>query len=134
MGWVAAGRSSRDRRFGAVCVTWLRGGMLALAVFSVAGCSTSSNVDVMLFADPGKYEYHTCDQILNAGRSVAAREEKLRELIHKAEQGTGGGVVGTLAYRGEYRTVVEELAVIDTVSRRKNCLTPPTWRSTTAIQ
>jgi hypothetical protein len=112
----------------------MRACVLALTL-GVAACSTSSQVDVMLFADPGKYEYHTCEQILAAGRGAAAREVKLRELIQKAEQGgAGGNLVGMVAYRGEYRTVVEELAVIDTVSRRKNCLTPPSWRSTTAIQ
>jgi nitrous oxidase accessory protein NosD len=108
--------------------------LLAAILVAVAACSTSSSVDVMLFADPGKYEYHTCDQILKAGNAVADRELKLRTLNQKAEQTAGGSVVSTLAYRGEYRTVVEELGVIDTVSRRKNCLTPPTWRSSTAIQ
>ena len=112
----------------------VRASMLAAIVFGVAACSTSSNVNVMLFADPGKYEYHTCEQILTAGNAVAAREAKLRELIQKAEQSAGGTLVGTLAYRGEHRTVVEELGVIDTVSRQKKCLTPPSWRSSTAIQ
>jgi len=111
-----------------------RATLFAAILFGVAACSTSSSVDVMLFADPGKYEYHTCDQILKAGNAVAERELKLRTLIQKAEQSAGGSVVSTVAYRGEYRTVVEELGVIDTVSRRKNCLTPPTWRSNTAIQ
>jgi hypothetical protein len=55
-------------------------------------------------------------------------------LIQKAEQSPGGALVGTVAYRGEHRTVVEELGVIDTASRQKKCLTPPTWRSTTVIQ
>ena len=108
--------------------------LLAAILFGAAACSTSSSVDVMLFADPGKYEYHTCEQILKAGNAMAEREVKLRTLIQKAEQSAGGGLVSTVAYRGEYRTVVEELGVIDTVSRRKNCLTPPTWRSNTAIQ
>ncbi len=89
--------------------------LLALVAFGAAACSTSSNFQVMLFADPGKYEYHTCDQILKAGEGVAERELKLRELIQKAEQGAGGAIVSTVAYRGEYRTVVEELAVIDRV-------------------
>jgi hypothetical protein len=120
-----------DRTF---TVTLMRAIMLVLVAFGAAACSTSSSVDVMLFADPGKYEYHTCEQILKAGHAAAAREGKLRELIQKAEQGAAGGVVSTIAYRGEYRTVVEELAVIDSVSRRKNCLTPPSWRSSTAIQ
>ena len=112
----------------------LRAGALALVAFCAAACSTSSNLQVMLFADPGKYEYHTCDQILKSGQAVAARELQLRELIQKAEQSAGGGIVSTVAYRGEYRTVVEELAVIDGVSRRKSCNTPPSWRSSTAIQ
>jgi hypothetical protein len=112
-----------------------RASLFALVLFGAGGCSTASNLDVMLFADPGKYEYHTCEQILVAGKAVASREAKLRELIQKAEQGgPGGSLVGTVAYRGEHRTVVEELAVIDGASRRKNCLTPPSWRSTTAIQ
>jgi hypothetical protein len=121
----------QDRTFTA---RLMRATMLALVVFGAAACSTSSSVDVMLFADPGKYEYHTCEQILKAGHAASAREAKLRELIQKAEQGAAGGLVSTIAYRGEYRTVVEELAVIDSVSRRKNCLTPPSWRSSTAIQ
>ncbi len=111
-----------------------RATLLALLLLCAAGCSTASNVDVMLFADPGKYQYHSCDQILKAGQAVAAREAKLRELIQKAEQGAAGALIGTVAYRGEHRTVVEELAVIDGASRRKHCATPPSWRSTTAIQ
>ena len=111
-----------------------RATLLALILFGVAACSSSSKVDLMLFADPGKYEYHNCAQILAAGNGVAAREMKLRELIQKAEQSAGGSLVSTVAYRGEYRTVVEELGVIDTVSRQKKCLTPPSWRSSTAIQ
>jgi hypothetical protein len=111
-----------------------RAGMVALVLVFAAGCSTSSNVDVMLFADPGKYEHQTCEQISAAGKSVADREARLRQLIQKAEQGAAGGLVGAVAYRGEHRTVVEELAVIEGASRRKNCTTPPNWRSTTAIQ
>lgn len=112
----------------------MRATLLALIVFGAAACSTSSRVDVMLFADPGKYEYHTCAQILVAGNAVAEREAKLRDLIQKAEQSAGGTLVSTVAYRGEHRTVVEELGVIDTVSRQKKCLTPPSWRSSTVIQ
>src|SRR5262245_59453030 len=100
-----------------------RAALLALLLLGVTGCSTPDNVGVMLFADPGKYDYHTCDQILKAGQAVADREAKLRSLIQKAEESTGGSVVSTLAYRGEHRTVVEELGVIDTASRRKKCLT-----------
>jgi hypothetical protein len=88
----------------------------------------------MLFADPGKYEYHTCEQINAAGRAAVAREAQLRDLIAKAEQGAAGAVVSTIAYRGEHRTLVEEIAVIEVTAKRKNCLTPKSWRSNTVIQ
>jgi hypothetical protein len=111
-----------------------RGLVLALALSGAAGCSTSNNLSVMLFADPGKYEYRTCDQIQAAGRGMVAREKALRELIEKAERGAAGSVVSTVAYRGEHRTVVEEIEVIEATARRKNCLTPSTWRSNSVIQ
>ena len=112
----------------------MRASVFALILVGVTACSTSSQVDVMLFADPGKYAYHTCEQIMEAHRTTAEREVKLRQLIEKAEQGAGGGLVSTVAYRGEYRTVVEELAVIEGVSRRKKCQTPRNWGSSHVIR
>lgn len=107
---------------------------LACALVCLSGCSSSSSIHVMMFADPGKYQYHTCDQIAAAGKSAAAREQSLRQLIEKAERGAGGHLVGAIAYRGEYRTVVEEIAVIEASARAKNCFTQPAWGSSTAIQ
>jgi hypothetical protein len=48
----------------------------------------------MLFADPGKYEYHTCEQILAAGKAVATRRSEAAGADpRKAEQGAAGGLV-----------------------------------------
>jgi hypothetical protein len=88
----------------------------------------------MLFADPAKYEYHTCEQINAAGNGMVAREVALRELIEKAEQGAAGSLVSTIAYRGDHRAAIEEIAIIEVAARRKNCLTPKSWRSNTVIQ
>jgi hypothetical protein len=88
----------------------------------------------MVFANPGKYEYHTCDQISAAGKTLVAREAVLRDLIEKAERGAAGALVSTIAYRGEHRSVVEELGVIEAAAKRKKCATPATWRSNAAIQ
>jgi hypothetical protein len=110
----------------------------AIAAFAYLGCaaacSSSPDVGVMVFADPGKYEYYTCEQMNAAGRSLVSREQVLRDLIKKAEQGAAGALVSTMAYRGEHRAVVEEIAVIEVTAQRKNCLTAKTWRSNTAIQ
>jgi hypothetical protein len=115
-------------------VSTIRAMSLALVLACAAGCSSSSNFSVMMFADPGKYQYHTCQQIAEAAKTASGRADKLRKLIETAEQGAGGALVGTLAYRGEYRTVQEELSVIENAAHTKNCLTPSSWRSSTAIQ
>jgi hypothetical protein len=115
-------------------VSTIRAMSLALVLACAAGCSSSSNFNVMMFADPGKYQYHTCQQIAEAAKTASGRADKLRKLIETAEQGAGGALVGTLAYRGEYRTVQEELSVIENAAHAKNCLRPSSWRSSTAIQ
>jgi hypothetical protein len=88
----------------------------------------------MMFADPGKYEYHTCEQINAARNAAVGREAVLRDLIAKAEQGAAGVLVGTIAYRGEHRAMIEEMASVEAAARRKNCLTPKSWRSNNVIQ
>jgi hypothetical protein len=109
--------------------------LLTLMLFAGAGCSSpGGDLGVMIFADPGKYQYKTCDEINAAAASAANRRQTLRELIDKAEQGAGGAFVGVIAYRGEYRTVTEELVVIENSARAKNCLTAASWRSRDAIQ
>jgi hypothetical protein len=113
----------------------VRGLLLTLSLLFTAGCATSgSEYSVMMFADPGKYQYKTCDEIAAAALNAAARQKQLRELIAKAEQGTGGAVVSTIAYRGEYRTVSEELSVIEGTARTKKCLTSVNWGSRDAIR
>ena len=109
--------------------------MLALALLCTGGCaSRGGEFSVMMFADPGKYQYKTCDEIATAALNGAARQKQLRELIAKAEQGAVGSVVSTIAYRGEYRTVSEELTVIESTARAKKCVTSVNWGSRDVIR
>src|SRR5262245_16667351 len=107
-------------------------GMLGLLL---ASCSSTGDSSVMLFADPGKYQFHNCDQLATAYKGYVAREQELRELIGKAERTSGGAVVGAIAYRSDYVMASENLRLIDETSRAKGCapVNPP-WRSNTVIQ
>ena len=67
---------------------------LAALCLMLSGC-VSNNVD--FFADAGKYQYHTCEQLAAAAKSQSTRERELKELMDKAEQSTGGAVVSVLA-------------------------------------
>jgi hypothetical protein len=108
--------------------------VLTLLLCAVGCASSDGQFSAMLFADPGKYQYKSCDEIANAALNAAARQKMLRELIAKAEQGTAGPFVSTIAYRGEYRTVSEELVVIEDTARAKKCVTSVNWGSRDVIR
>jgi hypothetical protein len=89
----------------------------------VTGCASSDGP--YFFADAGKYQYHTCEQLWTASKQRRDRQRELKELIDKAEQAAGGQIVSVLAYRSDYVAVNEEIQVIDSAVRDKNCPPPP---------
>jgi hypothetical protein len=103
-----------------------------LLCMTLAACSSGG--DSMTFlANPGKYEYHNCEQLSGIRKYVAARQKELKELIEQAERGAGGVLVGAVVYRSDYVAQTEELRVIDATARDKDCLTTATWRSNKEI-
>src|SRR5262245_18688115 len=115
--------------------------MLCVALLGtvLAGCSSTGGSPVMFFADPGKYQYHNCQQLTTAHKALSVREQELRDLIERAERSAGGAFVGVIAYRSDYMNATEELRVIDEAARVKNCPPlapppPPPWHSSTVIQ
>jgi hypothetical protein len=112
---------------------WALGVRIAALCALLSGCS-SSPAEFYVFADSGKYQYYTCQQLANIAKAQAIRERDLKELIDKAEQSAGGVIVSVMAYRADYLAVNEDLRVIETTLRAKNCDTPTTWRSNGAIQ
>src|SRR5262245_14157727 len=89
----------------------------------VTGCATSDGP--YFFADAGKYQFHTCEQLATASKQKRDRQRELKELIDKAEQAAGGQIVSVLAYRSDYTAVNEELQVIDSTIRDKKCAASP---------
>jgi hypothetical protein len=73
----------------------------------LAACASEISSPLMggTFADPGQYDFYSCGQIAINRKRVAARLEKLKLLMDKAENGTGGAVVSVIAYKAEYVAV-----------------------------
>ena len=86
------------------------------------------------FADPGKYEFYSCEQLLPQRTFYEKREQQLKLLMDKARQATGGAAINVVAYQGEYTATQDELKVIDATARLKKCSTPANWASTSAIR
>jgi hypothetical protein len=105
-----------------------------LAGALLAGCSAAGDNPFTVFADPGKYEYYSCDQITVQRKHWSTREQELRTLMTKSEQDTGGVIVNVLAYKADHVAASEELKVLEATARSKNCETPANWRSNSAVR
>ena len=90
----------------------------------LSACSPTAMGPVTVFVDPGKYQYYNCEQLAGQRTHWTNRELELKLLMDKAEQGTGGTVVNVIAYQTDYVTAREELKVVDTTARAKNCDAP----------
>ena len=105
-----------------------------LLAAALAGCASSVGNTPTFLADPGLYEFHSCEQILAFQRLQEERRQQLRENMEKAERSAAGAVIGVMAYRVDYAAAGEELKVLAATARAKNCPQPQPWRSTTAIR
>jgi hypothetical protein len=121
------------------CALWARwrgavavGAIVAGAALS--GCSSTGGDTLTVFADPGKYQYHSCEQIAGQRKVWTEREHELRLLMDKAEQSAGGAVVSVLAYKTDQVAASEELRVLESAARAKNCETPANWKSNSSVK
>jgi hypothetical protein len=104
------------------------------AAAALAACSSIGGDPLTVFADPGKYQYNTCDQIATHRKNLSTREQELKMLMDKAGQSAGGSVVNVLAYRADYVAASEELKVLENTARAKNCDRPENWKSNSGVK
>ncbi len=117
---------AQRRRRGALCAARSAAQCVALCAMLgalLAGCASGTIEGPLVFADAGKYHYHNCEQLAAAAKTQHERQRELKELIDKADQAAGGQIVSLLAYRSDYVAVNEDLRVINSTSREKNCVT-----------
>jgi hypothetical protein len=98
----------------------------------LAACGTALESTFTVFADPGKYEWHSCEQLLVQRKIWEAKEKDLKLLMDRARQSTGGAAMSALAYQTDYVAAQEELKVIDITLRTKKCKTD--WQSDSVIR
>ena len=87
----------------------------------LSACSATAMGPFTVFADPGEYEFHSCEQLAATRPSLKARAQELKLLMDHAEQSTGGTVVNVIAYKADYVTATEQLKVLDATARDKKC-------------
>jgi hypothetical protein len=100
--------------------------LLALGAGLCAGLGGCANVGDSFasaaFVDPAKYEQFDCKQLEAERKTLATRTAELQGLIAKAETGTGGSVVGELAYRNDYISARAQAKLAEETWQRNKCV------------
>ncbi len=110
--------AARGRPFGAVPLRILA----VMLGAGLAGCGAGGGPGSLL-VDPGHYSAYHCNDLAARWKVLVAREKELRELMERADQGGGGAVIGSLAYRPEYDAVLGEERLLQRTAAEKNCTT-----------
>src|SRR3954453_24210793 len=74
------------------------------------------------FVDPAKYDQFDCKQLEAERKALATRTAELQGLIAKANTGTGGSVVGELAYRNDYISARAQAKLAEEMWLRNKCV------------
>src|SRR3954451_2898348 len=89
---------------------------------ALGGCANMSDTMTSAFADPAKYDLYDCKQLQAERKRLTLRAAELRGLLAKAETGTGGSVVGELAYRNDAISTRASAKLADEVWDRNKCV------------
>jgi hypothetical protein len=106
---------------------------LALAGLALAGCGLGNGPGSFM-VDPGRYEAYRCNDLVTRWKALTERERDLRALMDKASQTGTGVVIGTLAYRADYESVLTEQKLVQREAAEKKCELTTTFQSDQSIR
>jgi hypothetical protein len=101
---------------------------------ALGGCAGSDGVGALL-VDPARYAGYRCKDLIGEWTNLTTQEKQLRELINKADEGGATGtVIGAVAYRSDYETVLEREKVLQRTAAEQNCELKPVYSSDRTIR
>ena len=99
--------------------------LLLACSIGLGGCANMSDTVTSAFADPAKYDLYDCKQLQAERKRLTLRAAELRGLMAKADTGTGGAVVGEIAYRNDAISTSASAKLADEVWDRNKCVAVP---------
>jgi len=115
------GTSASARRRLAAALRTLVGPLTGFIVsLTLAACNAGGGVGALM-VDPGRYTLYHCDDLATRWKALSTREAELRGLMEKASDGGGGALIGTVAYRADYESVLAEKQVLQRTAADKKC-------------
>jgi hypothetical protein len=107
---------------------------VALAGIALAGCGGATDGPGSWLVDPGRYSAYHCNELAVRWKFLVAREKELHGLIEKAGEGGGGTVIGSLAYRTDYESILTEEKLLQRAAVEKSCGFTPEFQSDQTIR
>ncbi len=90
---------------------------------TAGGCALNSeDISAAVMTDPLKYELYDCKQMEGQMKALVAQADRFKDLIAKAEQGPGGTIVATVAYKNDYLRVRADIKNLRESQQRRNCI------------
>jgi hypothetical protein len=105
----------------------------AAAGVALAGCGGGNGPGSWL-VDPGRYEAYHCNDLVTRWKTLTDREKELRALMDKASQSGTGAVIGAVAYRSDYESVLTEEKLVQHEANEKKCELTTTFQSDQSIR
>lgn len=102
----------------------------------MTNCGLTTDGPGALFVDPGMYAnslYH-CDDLIRRWKELLARQKDLKSLIDRANESAAGGVIGSIAYRSDYDSVLTEKILVQRREADLKCAVAPHYKSDDAIR
>ena len=107
--------------------------LCAAAGMALAGCGLGNGPGSWM-VDPGRYEVYHCNDLVTRWKQLTDREKELRALMDKASQSGTGAVIGAVAYRSDYESVLTEEKLVQREAAEKKCELTTTFQSDQLIR
>ncbi len=106
----------------------------AIVSFSMVSCGLSEDGSGGIWVDPGKYTFYHCNDLARRWNELTARESELRALMNKASETATGAVIGSVAYRPDYESVLSEEKLVQRRLADLKCDAVPAYQSDQTIR
>lgn len=102
----------------------LRGALAAgILCATLGGCAGGfeSTYSSGLWAEPGKYDYIKCPDMVRTSASLAAQEKRMLGLMAKADQEGAGPIINITVYQAQLEQIRAQARLLQRTAREKNC-------------
>ena len=116
------GASARRGLAAALRAVAVNGRLVAGSIvgLALAACNAGGGAGALM-VDPGRYAFYHCDDLAARWKALSTREIELRGLLEKASDGGGGVLIGAVAYRTDYETVIADKQLVQRTAADKKC-------------